>query len=269
MDNTLWHFGDSFGCWGNPQQPEKSAKKGFSKYIAEYYNLHYKHHAVEGSSNDEITKNIISNIGKFKKNDTILINWSFFTRYCFTNIYGTVKNINHVLNNLEVSNGKYTVTPDNLDYKKFEFDSKEYYDYVLFQKSSFVIEESIVHWKQFINPILLYIQNDLKCNVISTFNDLVLEAAYIDKSQPSKYVASWEHIEDVSKIMILDNSLKEIIWDDKDTKYVRFLQDNDYYKDGEDVHYKFGVQESLSKEWIVRLETQFKLSEKYNKKSTI
>ena len=156
-----------------------------------------------------------------------------------------------------------------MEYDKFEFTSQEYYDYIFFQKSSFVIEESIIHWQNFINPILLYIQNSLRCTVISTFNDLVLHADYMSKSNPSKYISDWSNLDDLNIIPILDDSLHEIIWDNENSKYIRFLENNNYYKNGEDVHYKFGVQEELSKEWIKRLDSQFNLSEKYNKKTLL
>jgi hypothetical protein len=67
---------------------------------------------------------------------------------------------------------------------------------------------------------------------------------------------------------MLDDSLYEIIWDENGTKYLGFLHDKNYYKDGEDVHYRFGIQESLAKQWISRLESQFNLSNKL-KKTTI
>ena len=75
--NTLWHFGDSFGCWGNPEQPDREAQIGFSQYIAQHYNVNFEHLAQQGASNDEITKRIISSMSKFRENDIILINWRF------------------------------------------------------------------------------------------------------------------------------------------------------------------------------------------------
>ena len=80
MKNTLFHFGDSFGTWGDGKHP-LSAKKGFSEYIADYFNLDFKHLAVGGSNNHQITSRILDYYDVFKPNDMILINWSFLERF--------------------------------------------------------------------------------------------------------------------------------------------------------------------------------------------
>jgi len=257
MDNTLWHFGDSFGCWGNPEQTDKEAKKGFSEYIAEHYKMNFKHFAKQGSSNDEITKNIISQLSSFKKGDILLINWSFLSRYSYVDMFNKVKNTNDIICLLNDN-----TEPSDLDLNKFEFQSKEYFDFIFYEKSKFMLEECLVMWEMYINPILLHIQNTLKCTIINSFIDNVYYANHTTNGFPSKYYSKWLGSEDRSDIAtslfpLLDSSLQEIIWGEENNKYLAFLHEEGFYKDGEDVHYKFGTQKKLAEEWILRINQQF------------
>ena len=67
MKNTLFHFGDSFGCWENGHRDgDKHTTKGFSNYVAEYFNLNHEHRAEESLSNAQIISRIITEIPNFK-----------------------------------------------------------------------------------------------------------------------------------------------------------------------------------------------------------
>ena len=57
----------------------------------------------------------------------------------------------------------------------------------------------------------------------------------------------------------LDKTLYKINWrEPRETggEYIHFLRENGFYGEDEDVHYKFGVQKELSKEWIKRIDSQ-------------
>ena len=256
MKNALWHYGDSFGCWGNPQKPNLAAKKGFTEYIAEYYNLNVRLHSLQGSSNDEIIKTIIRDLHRFKKGDVLIINWSFFLRYSYINKYGVVKNINNILNMITKKNDIRLMSYDN-----FEFYNEKYFNYTLFDKSQFVVEECMIIWKQFINPILLQIQNNMGCTVVNCFNDLTFHAYYLEDKSIIEYYHYWGISQDggggSGNNILLHPELHQIKWDECGSQYVKFLTDSGYYGEGEDVHYKFGIQEALSDEWISRLDNQF------------
>lgn len=261
--NTLWHFGDSFGCWGNPENTELEAKIGFSKYIADNYNLIHKHKAVEGISNDEITNIILSYLSKFKKNDVIIINWSFLTRYSYLNKYNTPKNINTLLCKFHQKELDYT---SNVNHDYYEFTSKEYLDFVLFEKSKFVLYESILQWKLFINKILLYIQDTIGCHIFNSFIDnVILDTNLVPVGNQSDH--PFYQGQEADYVDILDKSLYNIKWSNDGGEYLHWLHQNDFYKDGEDVHYKFGVQKRLADAWIDIMDNQYFTSSKFNKKT--
>ena len=82
MKNTLFHFGDSFGCWESGHvNGSKHITKGYSNYVAEHFNLNHEHRAEQSLSNAQIISRIITEIPNFKKGDFVLINWSFFDRF--------------------------------------------------------------------------------------------------------------------------------------------------------------------------------------------
>jgi hypothetical protein len=245
MKNTLWHFGDSFACWYNEYDKKNTSQKGYSEYISDNYNLKFKHFGKQGIGNDYILNSIISNLNSFTPGDFILINWSFFTRFAYLNKNNKIDNFNN-LQRMILDDSVHIKSEQELlkNYNKYKLNSAEYFNYLINYKYKFVREENIILWKNIINPILKNI-TDNGCIIINSFND---------------NVSSNSEIYDVNGIVdiendILDSDIKKINWCDGG-EYIEFLFRFNFYAENQDIHYKFGVQESLSKEWIKRIDSQ-------------
>jgi len=243
-DNSLWHFGDSFGCWNGNTNDIRSAKKGYSEYIADYYTLHLKHCAVGGYSNQQILNSILVNYNNIKKNDLVLINWSFFNRFTYLNKFNNPKSFNNILHNFNLNNYKIDEILENA-----KIDNLKYLEYLLFNKSEFVTEETIIEWKLIINPILTNLI-DIGCIVVNSFNNAFFISPQIF---PNKNPSFYSQANIKNDLLTPPNT--KIQWE-IGGEYIHFLHENNFYGDGEDVHYKFGVQEELSKEWIKRIDSQ-------------
>ena len=249
--NTLWHFGDSFACWGNPHEPNLEAKVGFSKYIANYYKCKFKHFGEQGASNEIILSKIIKNINNFKSGDIIIINWSFFTRFTYSDVYNQPQSFNFLQNEINTNSFSDSFELLKKNYSSLELVSSEYLEYLIMHKSNFVYSENIVLWKTIINPILINLQNK-KCKIINCFNDNFTDTPFTKTFNPNS-VVDIEH-------KFLDKNLCKINWRQPHQtggEYIHFLHENGFYGEGEDVHYKFGIQKELANEWIGRINTKF------------
>lgn len=85
--NNLWHFGSSYGLSG----PNENV---FSYHIAERFNKNLIHKVVSGSSNFMIFSKILEYEKEFKKNDIVLINWTWLSRGEYIDKYETLKSTN-------------------------------------------------------------------------------------------------------------------------------------------------------------------------------
>ena len=248
--NTLWHFGDSFACWGNREQSDKEAKIGFSEYIAKHYNFNFNHFGEQGASNELILNKIIKNLNNFKSNDIILINWSFFTRFTYSDKYENPQSLNllqHKMNNTSLKLLKK-------NYSNLELISSEYLEYLIMHKTNFAFSENIVLWKTIINPILINLQNK-KCKIVNCFNDNIMDVSFPNSTNTNP-------TSDIEGT-ILHKSLYKIDWrkpHENGGEYIHFLHENGFYGEGEDVHYKFGIQKELANEWIARIDGKFFLN---------
>lgn len=245
MSNKLWHFGDSFACWLNHSKPELTSQKGFSEYISDYYNVGYRYFGREGYSNDEIFKLMLTNFCKFKENDIILINWSFFERLSYISKY-----LNNCSTNLLLSSNDYLKHDELTPY------NKKYINYILSEKLEFSVLESFDLFKNKIIPFIESLEL-MGINVISSFNSYNVKCSDSILSE-NNYIVAHTNSCMVDIDLLLDNKISYIHWrDDFNIDYLQFLNENDLYKDGEDVHYRFGMQETLANHYISKMESQF------------
>jgi len=219
MDNTLWHFGDSYSRWGN--EPI-----GFSEFIAKNYNLKHNHLGISGHSNELIFGDILRNLNNFKKGDLIIINWSFFTRTTYVDNDNNILSLNNIIAGIKPQTSvNYNLYSD--DYLRFLIDESH-----TFQK-----EYSIKLFKNLVNPLLNYlIQKEI--TPISSFNCFVSNEI-IDRR------ISYEMIE-------TPNTIK---WIRDNFGYKNFLGVNFFEGDEQD-HYKNGIQEKLANKWIEKIKYQ-------------
>jgi len=235
MDNTLWHFGDSFGCWGN-------APKGFSEYLSEYYGLNFEHYSIEGNSNQQILTSVIDNLSKIKKGDFLLFNWSFFERIVYLNQYMDIKNTNNILTSPDFKGTNETLTEGEVNPY-----SPHYFNFVINQKTDFAFFETILLFKSYVLPLFKYFK-EVGISYCSCFISNTLLKSPTGNNEF-----------DVERIF--GTSINKVHWsnsEDCQNEYLGFLNRNNLFKDGEDVHYKFGIQKELANEWLKRIDCFYK-----------
>ena len=213
MKNTLFHFGDSFGTWGDGKHP-LSAKKGFSEYIADYFNLDFKHLAEGGSNNHQITSRILDYYEVFKPNDMILINWSFLERF-------------PVITNHPAIDFNSIVSSMSADHNIVD---KEYLYYNVVEKSKYLKEEWKLLLLLFINPLFKNL-NIKNVNIFCAFNNLLFDDIW--------YTAD--------KILYNTSLSDTNIFSEN---YVGLMDEQQFLLEGQDNHYKFGVQKEIAELWI-------------------
>ena len=234
VKNTLWHFGDSFGCWQNGRISLEHTTKGYSNYVAEYFNLNHQHRAQESLSNAQIISRIIKEIPNFKKGDFVLINWSFFDRVpVMTEPHSSGRIIS--LNSL--------ITHEVEGQQNSKLYSEEYLEYNILHRSNFQKEEwNILFWL-FLKPTIQTI-NKLGCKVFVSFNDSIYGGE--KKNIIYDVLNGCDITAETHEYKLEMNILTE--------NYIGDIHDNDWYSDTEGcVHYKADIQEELGNWWIKKV----------------
>lgn len=236
MDNTLWHFGDSFGCWESYKIGLKHTTKGYSNYVADHFKLNHQHRAQESLSNAQIISRIITEIPNFKSGDLILINWSFFDRF-------PVMTEPHKEGRIISLNSLITKEVEGVLDESY---SKQYLDYNILHRSNFQKEEwNILFWL-FLKPTIQTI-NRLGCKVFVSFNNNVYggENKNIEHDVLNECNNSAEFEKYKLEMYIITQN------------YIGLIHDNDWYSDTDGcVHYKKGIQPKLGDWWIQQINSK-------------
>jgi len=217
MGNTLWHFGDSFGLWG-------TAPKGFSSYIADYFNLELKHLCVAGNSNDLILYDLIEHLNYIKEGDVIIFNWSFFPRTSFIDKEYKVQSFNRIY------------TQPNKSYEEHGIETDEYMKFLIHESTEFSREYTIKLFRNNINPII----TNLHSRGVLTASCFI---SNITKGSNGK----WDEIVDIPNELGTPNF---IYWNEYGYSYLSVLQKEDLLEEGEHHHYKVDCQKQLSELWL-------------------
>lgn len=223
IKNKLYHYGDSFGTWYNPTKPTQSSKKGFGTIIANHFNLEFIHRAEQALSNYQIATRMIEDMLKFKKGDMVLVNWSFLHRYPV--MFRPFKD-GRIATMSEANNIRGGASTNELP--------EEYLKYNVIHRADFLEEEwNLLFWGM-IKPILENLQT-LGVGVYVSFNNNVL-----GNSAHQNLFIKFLH----------GTKLMNVFTDD----LIMLLTDNNFLKENEDVHYKFGSQQSIADMWIEYIE---------------
>ena len=224
MKNTLYHYGDSFGTWYNSNRPNETSRIGFSQIISDHLNLNFVHRAVGGFSNNQISTRIIEDLFKFKKGDVIIVNWSFFHRFPIMLRPFNKGNIVTMSENITTRGGNNI---QNLP--------EPYLKYNVLHRMDFQEEEwNLLFWGV-IKPIFEGIRN-LGVKTYVSFNNTVLR----DTTHNNPH-----------KKFLHDTNLMNVLTYD----YIGLMNFHNLLKEGEDVHYRFGTQNEISKLWVDYIES--------------
>ncbi len=112
--NKLLAFGDSF-TWGTDLKDADDStysQTSWSALLAKNISLEYACYAVPGSSNQSISRDLLSALTDINKDDVVLLNWSWISRWDFYNLEDTRWE---------------TIRPTGTDTSKF---SKLYFKYI-------------------------------------------------------------------------------------------------------------------------------------------
>jgi len=101
MIKNFWHFGDSYSMNDFSLENKHNGFRAtiqndnFGDIIAKKLNRNYKFRGVTGFCNEEIFSRMLWNTNNFKKDDIILINWSYFTRGSYVDEKGIIRSTNN------------------------------------------------------------------------------------------------------------------------------------------------------------------------------
>jgi hypothetical protein len=113
--NTIHHFGDSYGVtysFKNSEYNNMINPIHFVELCSQKLNKKYINYSIPGNSNEFILKQIIENINRFKKNDIVFIQFSYFCRGCWWNeTEQLIENTNSLYD--ETYNNKYFERANN------------------------------------------------------------------------------------------------------------------------------------------------------------
>lgn len=214
--NNLWHFGSSYGTCG----PIETI---FSHHIAEHYNLKFNHLVVQGCSNFMIFSDILSNESKFKKNDFILINWTYLSRGEYIDKNNQLRSTNIFIK----EKNKELLNPPDENELNLDWILNWSYDWNV---------------KFFKYTVSKYFFN-LKMRGINIYN-----VWFYDDPLYQNGIKKMMSVSDCNIFGILDFSPNYYTW----LENMKWLKENpNEYGGG---HYKNNIQIELSKEYIRRIE---------------
>ena len=204
---TLYHFGDSFAtsCEFEPI---------FTEHMAKELWMHWRGHGLPGGCNEQIFSEILNNLHKFKKDDLLIINWSYFSRVSYCKL-GEDK--------IDSGNKLYPVNHDNNlsdGYRTHILDSALNMNY---DNASKIFKSHMISLQTYFDKIgIKYVQTFLS-------NDLFFESTKIGNP--------YEVFKEIKNI---------INFDDGKLFYENWL-DSIGWKNEECCHYTSGIQPELSR----------------------
>lgn len=203
--NTFHHFGDSYATTLSSMNV-----KHFGELISDNLNFKYQNLAFAGASNEQILNNIIINLNKFKKEDILFINFSFFARGCWYD------SRNKKINSTNLFYDELAST------KLFKTDKWGYSIY--YEKIMLLVDYYITHTEDYVKRIFSLLNSTLKYIEsigVKIYYIFVDDAAYSDD------------------LLQVGNNLKF------KNGFSKWLIENEFHNE-EEGHYSAGIQNFLS-----------------------
>ena len=244
--NNFWHFGDSFSFNDFNLESEWKQEDNFGHIISKKLGVNYKFRSLTGISNYQIFNLILKESNNFIQGDIIFINWSFFTRGTYVDIYDERYNIVKT-NKLELS---YNETQNIIkstnhwfdeNHGEFNKDEFEFYDFITNHKfiMDYLLSHNFDYNLKLFNTISIYFKT-LKDKGIKIFNLFI-------RDNESLYYNN------LTLNLSFKDELGYVV--DYEPSYFEWLEKNEY-KGEEEGHYTKGIQPILAGEILKRMETK-------------
>jgi hypothetical protein len=245
--NTFWHFGDSFSFNDFNLEPEWRQENNFGQIISKKLGMKYIFRSLTGISNEQIFHFILKESNNFKKGDFIFINWSFFSRGTYIDLYNEkyniLKNKEWKMNKELTENFLINSTNHWFDENHGEFNEGQEDFFSFIQNHKFIMDYLLSYNFDFnlklFNTISIYFKT-LHDRGIKIFNLFIRdnESLYYNKLKLS---------------IDFKDKLGNII--EFEPSYFDWLEKNEY-KGEEEGHYTQGIQSLLSSEILKKMETK-------------
>jgi hypothetical protein len=246
--NNFWHFGDSFSFndFNLESDTEWCQQDNFGHIISKKLGLDYKFRSLTGISNYQIFNQIIQESNNFSEGDVIFINWSFFTRGNYVDIFNSSFDIiENKRWNCNLKENKFLIQPTNHwfdeNHSQFNEDAFEFYDFITNHK--FIMDYLLTYNFDFniklFNNIQTYFKT-LKDRGVKIFNLFIRDN---EKLFYGNLELQIDFQDDLGNVLKFEPS------------YFEWLIENEY-KGEEEGHYSTEIQPILAGEILKRMETQ-------------
>lgn len=214
--SSIWHFGDSYG---RMDEGVVYPSKHFVHICADLIGYEYIPNSYGGISNEMIYFNILKELPKYKRNDIVFINWSFFQRASFwDDVNKKIRSTNVLYNEME--------------------------DII----SDYKWEDSII--KNIVPMLDYYISNHKDYNM-RLFSLINLNLSYLEELGVKIFYIFADKSEYESDLLKCGVNIKF------DKGFAKWLKENGLHKN-QDLHYTYGIQSALAK-MILDLTNRFRI----------
>jgi hypothetical protein len=245
--NTFWHFGDSFSFNDFNLESEWRQENNFGHIISKKFGMDYVFRSLTGISNQQIFHYILKETNNFKKGDFVFINWSFFSRGTYVDLYHDKFNIIEDKQwDLDIKHTEYDLMKSTnhwFDENHGEFNDDGHHFINFIQNHKFIMDYFLKYNFDFnlklFNTISIYFKT-LQDKGIKIFNLFIRdnEKLYYNKLELN---------------INFNNTLGHIL--EFNPSYFDWLEQNEY-KGEEEGHYTKGIQPILAAEILKRMETK-------------
>lgn len=241
--NSFWHFGDSFAYNDFNLEFTNTQYNNFGHIISKKLELDYQFRAVGGYSNDDIFLSILKESNNFKEGDVLFINWSFFSRGSYVDVYDS----NHNL----------------MQFKEYEFDLNQN-DFLIkstnhwFNENDMKLNEHQANFEDFISNYKFMMDYILNYNFdynLKLFHKIFTYLKTLDDKNIKIYNL---FIRDSESLYHNDTKLKIKFKEhvgyflNFEPSYFDWLVDNEY-KGEQEGHYSEGIQEILANHILYKM----------------
>lgn len=253
--NNFWHFGDSFSFNNFDLESDTHwcQKDNFGHIISKKLGFDYKFSSIGGISNYQIFNQILQESNNFKKGDIIFVNWSFFTRGNYVDVFSPSLDITKTKQwESNLSENKILIKSTNYWFNEncnqFMENHLQFNDFITNHKfiMDYFLSYNFDYNTKLFNTVQIYFKT-LKDEGVKIFNLFIRDNEKLFYGN-LEFQINFE--DDLGNILKFEPS------------YFEWLIENEY-KGEEEGHYTKGIQSILAGEILKRMETQIDLHDRF------